>query len=108
MYVIIRSGGKQYRVEKGSTISVELLDAEKGAEVEFNEVLFYFDGKHSKVGGPTINGHIVHGKVIGQVTGPKITSVKYKRSHNEVKKFGHRQKYSQVEITSVSPKSKEK
>lgn len=101
MYAIIKTGGKQYRVEKGHIIEVELLDGEEGTEVEFSDVLFHFDGKHTKVGAPHIKGHAVKGKILGRAAGPKIQSIKYKRSHNEVRKFGHRQKYSLVEITAI-------
>lgn len=100
-YAIIKTGGKQYRVEHNDVIDVELLDAEHGAKVKFEEVLFFFDGKGSKVGAPNIANFAVHGEVIGDATGPKISSIKYKRSHTQVRKFGHRQKYSRVKITGI-------
>lgn len=103
MYAIIKTGGKQYRVEKGDIIDVELLEAEEGSEVVFTEdILFFFDGKHSSVGTPFVKKRQVKGKIVGYSSGPKITSVKYKPSHHEYRKFGHRQPYSQVEITELS------
>lgn len=102
MYAIIRSGGKQYRVKKDDIIDVELLHVDDGALVEFNEVLFFNDGASSQVGSPVVSNCIVRGEVLGMAAGPKITSIKFKRSHNQYRKFGHRQKYSRVKITEIA------
>jgi len=99
-YAIIKTGGKQYRVAQDDVINVELLDTEKGNHVEFADILFVSDGDKHKVG-PHVSGYRVKGEVIGEVAGPKIMSVKYKRSHHQYRKFGHRQHYSQVKITSI-------
>lgn len=104
MYAIIKSGGKQYRVEKGAIIDVELLDAEKGATVEFDEILFIGTPSSAEVGGQGMANYFVKGEVMGEVAGPKVVSIKYKRSHNEVRKFGHRQHYSRVRITEIGKK----
>ena len=102
MYAIFRSGSKQYRVKKGDVICVELLDAESGNAVEFREVLFIGEtGGVIKVGTPTVNGCLVKGELLEEVKGPKIQSVKYKRRKNQYRKFGHRQRYSQVKITDI-------
>lgn len=101
MYAIIKSGGKQYRVAKGDVISVELLGAENGAEVEFGDILFLNKGKEPKVGSEIGNQSKVTGKVLGMVSGPKVTSVKKKIRQTRQRKFGHRQKYTQVEITGI-------
>lgn len=97
-YAIIQSGAKQYRVMPGDKINVELLDLEAGSAVEFKEVLFMNDASH-EVGAPSLPKWVVRGKVIGEAKGPKITFMKYRPSHNERRKHGHRQKYTQVEIT---------
>jgi large subunit ribosomal protein L21 len=102
MYAIIKSGAKQYRVKKGDVIDVDLLEGEAGQEVQFGEALLLNDGKETKVGSPTVGKSKVTGKIIGVVLGPKITSVKYKPSHNQRRKFGHRQKYLRVEITAIA------
>lgn len=108
MYAIIKSGGKQYRVKKGDVIDVELLHHdEKGAHVEFGEILFVSDGKEPKVGGPNLSDWTVMGELVDFVKGPKITSVKYQPG-NHYKKFGHRQKYCRVKITEVGSKDKHK
>ena len=101
MYAIIRSGAKQYRVQKGDVISVELLAHEPGAAVEFREVLFLGKEGQFKVGAPLVEGCVVMAECIGEVKGPKIESVKYKRRKNNYRKFGHRQKYSQYKITDI-------
>lgn len=103
MYAIIRSGAKQYRVQKGDVISVELLgsDMTAGTAVEFREVLFFGKDGQYKVGAPLVEGCVVKAECLGLVKGPKIESVKYKRRKNCYRKFGHRQKYSQVKITDI-------
>lgn len=102
MYAVIKTGGKQYRVKQGDIIDVELLDAEQGAKVEFKDILFFHDGEASQIGAPILKeGFSVLGEVIGNSTGPKVSSIKYKPSHATSRKFGHRQKYLRVKITEV-------
>ena len=101
MYAIIKTGGKQYRVAEGDIIDVELLQTDPGAKIEFGEVLFAYDGSNTKVGTPGIPNFLVYGEVIGQVAGEKVTGLKYKRSHNQRRKWGHRQKYTRVKITGI-------
>lgn len=101
-YAIIKSGGKQFRVAKDDIIEVELLDAEPGSQVEFTDVLFICDGSSTKIGGPGVTGYSVKGELTGIASGPKLTSMKYKPSHHQYRKFGHRQHYSRVKITEIS------
>lgn len=101
LYAIIKTGGKQYKVAPGDVIDVELLDADFGAQVQF-EVLFVTDGASQQVGSPLVAGASVTGEIVDCVGGPKITSVKYKQRQNQRRKFGHRQKYSRVKITEVN------
>lgn len=103
MYAIIKTGGKQFRVEKDGLIDVELLHAEEGARVEF-EALFVSEGDKQSIGTPIVSGFTVIGEVIGSVPGPKVTSVKYKPNHRQYRKFGHRQRYSRVKITEMGKK----
>lgn len=100
MYAIIQTGGKQYRVEKGDTIEVELLGIESGA-VEFNEVLLFSDEQAAHIGTPHIDKCLVKGELVGNIKGPKVISFKYKRRKNYHRKVGHRQKYSVVKITDI-------
>jgi large subunit ribosomal protein L21 len=106
MYAIIKTGGKQYRVKQGDIIDVELLNSNTGAHIEFSDVLFAYDGSKSHVGKPGIANFPVYGEVIGTVSGEKVTSLKYKRSHNECRKWGHRQKYTRVRITGIGSQQK--
>jgi large subunit ribosomal protein L21 len=101
MYAIIKTGGKQYRVAIGDIIDVELLGAEAGSNIEFGDVLFAYDGSKTHVGQPNIPNFLVYAEILGQVSGKKVTSLKYKASHNQCRKWGHRQKYTKVKITGI-------
>lgn len=103
MYAIIRSGSKQYRVQKDDVIYVDLLHAAPGEVVAFNDVLFIGNEEGSvKVGAPIVSGASVKGECIGEAKGPKIHSVKYKQRKNQCRKFGHRQRYSEVKIVDIT------
>ena len=102
MYAIIETGGKQYKVKKGDVIDVELLNDASDNKVQFNQVLFINDGKHSKVGSPTVNGSKVLGEIIDHVKGPKVVAYKYKQRKNTRRKVGHRQHYSRVKILEIA------
>ena len=102
MYAVIKTGGKQYRVQQGDVIFVEKLDAQADEAVTFDEVLLVGDADQSKVGTPVVEGAKVEGKVLSQVKGKKIVVYKYKAKKNERKKQGHRQPYTKVEITAVN------
>ncbi|MEF9863593.1 MAG: 50S ribosomal protein L21 [Christensenellaceae bacterium] len=104
MYAIIKTGGKQFKVEKGSVIKVEKLDAEIGAEVTF-EALLTASGKTIKVGKPVVKDIVVAGKVIAQDKEKKVVIFKYKPKKDYRKKQGHRQPYTKVEITSIGAPS---
>lgn len=102
MYAIIKTGGKQYRIEQDDIIEVELLNIDKGDQVEFDEILFVNDGQNAIVGGPNLPAYRVKGEMLGIADGPKITSMKYKPSHHQYRRFGHKQHYSRVRITEIA------
>lgn len=102
MYAIIQTGGKQYRVEKGDVIEVELLGQDQG-DVEFNQVLFYHGGEAVKIGTPHLGNCLVKGEVLGETKRSKVIAFKYKRRKGYRRKVGHRQKYSRVKITDIVP-----
>jgi large subunit ribosomal protein L21 len=102
MYVVIKIKGKQYKVAEGDLIDVDLMDGEIGSKVEFTEVLLFTDGSATQVGNPGLTGFTVKAELVDSVSGPKITSMKYKRSHHQYRKFGHRQHYTRVKITEIS------
>ncbi len=100
MYAVIASGGKQARVAEGEQIHVELLDAEQGSEVSLTPVLVV-DGDTVLATPSQLSGASVTGKVVGWAQGPKIDGFTYKRRTNQRRRYGHRQKYHVVEITSI-------
>lgn len=104
MYAVIRTGGKQYRVVPGARLRVEKLDAEEGAMVEFDQVLLVGEGTDVTVGKPLVDGGLVTAKVLSQGKGKKITVIKFHRRKNYLRTKGHRQFYTEVEITDVSTK----
>ncbi|HEY8483919.1 MAG TPA: 50S ribosomal protein L21 [Longimicrobiales bacterium] len=101
MYAIIRSGGKQFRAEPGKTIRIPALAAEVGQTVTFDEVLLAANGEQVFVGAPTVEGAAVVGEVIAHGKGPKIIGFKWKRRKNYRRKWGHRQKYTEVRIGEI-------
>ena len=101
MYAIIRTGGKQYRVSEGDVLNVEKLNVEEGQEVVFDEVLTVVNDGDVKVGAPTVAGAKVTAKVAKQGKADKIFVFKYKAKSNYRKRQGHRQPFTQVEITSI-------
>jgi large subunit ribosomal protein L21 len=101
MYAIIRASGKQFRVEKGMSLQVPLMDVEPGSKVTFDEVLLASDGDTVKAGTPLVKGAKVTAEVVGLVKASKIYVWKFKRRKNYRRKTGHRQKYTEVRITDV-------
>jgi large subunit ribosomal protein L21 len=99
MYAIIETGGKQYRVEEGDEIDVELLGAD--GEVKFDKVLMVHDGNAPKIGLPHLPQCAVHGEVVCIAKGPKVIAFKYKKCKNSRRTVGHRQKYSRVKIKKI-------
>jgi len=101
MFAVIRTGGKQYKVEKNSQIQVEKLDVKEGESVTLDDVLMTSDGKASKVGTPTVSGAKVTAKVIEHIRDAKIVVFKKKRRQNYRRKAGHRQNLTVLEITDI-------
>lgn len=104
MYAVIKTGGKQYRVEKGQTLNVELLGTDDG-KVELTPVLLV-DGSTVISAPKELKGAKVSAKVVGDAKGPKVTGFTYKNKSNQRRRWGHRQHYSTIEITGISKGSK--
>jgi large subunit ribosomal protein L21 len=102
MYAVFRTGGKQYRASQGDRLRVERLQAEVGDDIEFDEILLVGEGTDIQVGAPLVAGGKVAAKVTAQGRGKKIDIVKFKRRKNYKRHHGHRQHYTEVEITSIS------
>ncbi len=107
MYAIIKTGGKQYRVQNGDVIFVEKLNAAEDETVTFENVIALGDGKKMKVGAPFVKGATVEGKVVKNGKSKKITVFTYKPKKGCARKMGHRQPYTKVEITSIGEAKKE-
>ena len=102
MYAVFRTGGKQYRASQGDRLRVERLEAEVGDDIEFDQILLVGEGSDIKVGAPLVDGGKVAAKVTAQGRGKKIDVVKFKRRKNYKRQHGHRQHYTEVEITAIS------
>ena len=100
MFAVIETGGKQYKVEQGDEILVEKLDAEVGAQVDF-DVLMMADGETVTVGKPYVEGVAAKAEVVEHGKGRKVIVFKYKPKKNIRKKQGHRQPYTKVRILSI-------
>jgi large subunit ribosomal protein L21 len=101
MYAIIETGGKQYRVEKDTVLSVEKLSGEKGGSVTFSKVLLASDGDKLQVGAPAVKGASVIGEVMDQYKGEKVIAFKKRRRHGYQRTRGHRQNLTRVKITDI-------
>lgn len=102
MYAVVSSGGKQYRVEPGSTLIVERLAADAGAAITFDRVLLVGDGDAVTVGTPTVSGATVSGTVLGDELGPKLVIFKYKQKVKYRRRTGHRQHHTRVRIDGIT------
>jgi len=100
MYAVIQTGGKQYRVTEGQTLKVEKLDVEVGGSLDIDKVLMVADGDDVKVGTPYIGK--VTAKVLSQGRDKKVTIVKFRRRKHSRKQMGHRQSYTEIEISSIA------
>ena len=102
MYAIIKTGGKQYRVQEGDLITIEKLEAAADETVTFDQVLTVVNDGSVKVGTPLVNGGKVTGKVVEHGKGKKILVFKYKAKSNYRRRQGHRQPFTKVRIESIN------
>ncbi len=102
MYAVIATGGKQYRVAEGDVIKVEKLGAEAGGTVDFDKVLLVGEGDKVKIGAPYVDGGKVTATVKSHGRGKKVEIVKFRRRKHHRKQMGHRQDFTEVQITSIS------
>lgn len=101
MLAIIKTGGKQYLVSPGDKIKIEKLDEKEGAEVAFNDVLLLEKNNQIEIGTPLVKGVKVSGKVLKQGKNKKVIIFKYKAKKRYQLKKGHRQRFTEVEITKI-------
>jgi large subunit ribosomal protein L21 len=101
-YAIIKTGGKQYRAEAGTQLTIEKLEGERGTEVVFDQVLMVaIEGGDVQVGIPTLAGVTVRGTIVEQTRDNKVLIHKYRRRKNSRKTMGHRQYITRVRISSI-------
>ena len=105
MYAVFSTGGKQYRASTGDVIKVEKIEAEKGATVELDQVLMIGEGEDVKVGTPYVEGGKVTARVVEHGRGEKVKIVKFKRRKHHMKRQGHRQYFTALEITDIAAKA---
>jgi large subunit ribosomal protein L21 len=101
VYAIIKSGGKQYRVEPGVVVALERLPGEVGSQVELDQVLLVSDGSTIKVGQPTVSGAKVISQIVAHTRGKKIDVFKFKRRKKYRRKTGHRQNLTEVRVAEI-------
>jgi large subunit ribosomal protein L21 len=105
MFAIIETGGKQYKVEKGSKLEVELIEGKEGEKINFDKVLLINDKEKTQVGAPYITGTTVEGTIIGHKRGEKIVVFKMKAKKRYSRTQGHRQELTKIEITDIKAKA---
>ncbi|KGP62655.1 50S ribosomal protein L21 [Legionella norrlandica] len=101
MYAVIKTGGKQYTVQEGDVIKIELLPEDVGNEINFSEVLMLVDGDKVTCGTPFVAKATVKAEVLDHGRHKKVKIIKFRRRKHHMKQMGHRQYYSQVKITAI-------
>ncbi len=101
MFAVVRTGGKQFRVEPGTSVRVEKLDGAVGDNVELAEVLLVGEKDSARIGTPLVEGAKVVGTITAQGRGPKITIFKMKRRKGYRRKSGHRQSYTEIRVDQI-------
>ena len=102
MYAVVKTGGKQYRVEKNDVVLVEKLSANDGDQVVLDKILMIGEGKNVTLGNPTLNDAAVMAQVIKQTRGPKITMIYKRRRKNSRRKQGHKQDLTLLKIIDIA------
>jgi len=102
MYAVIRTGGKQYKVQENQTLKVEKLVGTEGSQVEFDDILLFSDGETITMGSPKIENASVKAHILEQGRDKKIIIFKYKRRKGYRRMKGHRQNYTEIKIDSIA------
>ena len=102
MYAVIRTGGKQYRVEEGDVVKIEKVDGDRGSQLTFEDVLLVGTDDETRVGTPILEGATVNGTILEQDRDKKIVIFKFRRRKSYIRKNGHRQPYTRVRIDGIA------
>lgn len=106
MYAIVETGGKQYQLEEGRYVDIELLEGEKDSKVVFDKIVMIVNGKKSKVGQPYVAGASVEGKIMLHDKAKKVIVYKQRPKKGYRKKQGHRQGFTRVMISKIRTSAK--
>ena len=106
MFAIVETGGKQYQVEEGRYVDIELLEGEAESKVVFDKIVMLVNGKKSKVGQPYVSGASVEGKIVKHDKAKKIIVFKQRPKKGYRKKQGHRQQFTRVMISKIRTSAK--
>ncbi len=101
MFAVIKTGGKQYRVSQGDKLRVETIDTDEGESVNLDDVLMIGEGDKVTIGTPLVSSASVTAKVLSHGRGKKIEIVKFRRRKHYRRQMGHRQNYTELEITGI-------
>lgn len=101
MYAVIQTGGKQFRVSKGTKLRVEKLTTAEGEAIELDKVLMITDGDQVTVGTPYVIGGTVQAKILSHGRAKKVHIIKFRRRKHHMKRQGHRQHYTEIQITGI-------
>ncbi len=102
MYAVIKSGGKQHRVEAGEVLRLEKLDASEGETINFDKVMMIGEGENIQIGTPFVVGGAVTAEVVSHGRGDKITIIKMRRRKHYRRQAGHRQSFTEIKIKEIS------
>lgn len=102
MYAVIKTGGKQYRIQVGEKLKVEQIEAERGSELILDQVLMVADGEKISMGNPLVEGATVSAKVLDQGRHDKVRIFKMRRRKHYQKHQGHRQNFTEIQITGIA------
>ena len=102
MYAVIRTGGKQYRVNEGDTLEIETITGEPGAAVTFDDVLLVGSDDETRIGTPTVDGAAVSGTIVNHGKHKKVIVFKFRRRKDYKRKNGHRQNFTRVRIDGIT------
>jgi large subunit ribosomal protein L21 len=102
MYAVVRTGGKQHRVQPGERVKVEKLDGDVGAEISLDDVLLIAGEGEPKLGRPVVSGAKVSAKIVAQGRGEKVRVFKRRKRKGFHKTIGHRQSFTEIEITGIT------
>ncbi len=101
-YAVIKTGGKQYRVKEGDVLNIEKVQVETGGSIAFDEVLMTSDGENTVIGAPLVTGASVEASVVAQIKDKKVLIIKFKRRKNHLKRQGHKQSLTKIEIKKIN------